>query len=89
MAHASSAGRLLRIIDGEVQITDDSAATPILVYGTRYMLAVTEVWNAHFKLIEESKMIKLLQFVPQLRSSGSSGQTEDCPVISFFRLGAL
>jgi hypothetical protein len=59
MAHASSAGSLLRIVDGEVQITDDSAATPILVYGTRYMLAVTEVWNAHFKLIEESKMIEL------------------------------
>jgi len=42
--------------EGELQITDDTAATPILVYGTRYMLAVTDVWNAHFKLIEESKM---------------------------------
>ncbi len=59
MAHASSAGSLLRIVEGEVQITDDSAATPILVYGTRYMLAVTEVWNAQFKLIEESKMVEL------------------------------
>lgn len=56
MAHASSAGSLLRIVGGELQITDDTAATPILVYGTRYMLAATEVWNAHFKLIEESKM---------------------------------
>jgi len=59
MAHGSSAGSLLRIVDGEMQITDDRAATPILVYGTRYMLAVTEVWNAEFKLIEESKMIEL------------------------------
>ncbi len=59
MAHGSSAGSLLRIADGKLQITDDSAATPILVYGTRYMLAVTEVWNAHFKVIEESKMIEL------------------------------
>jgi len=39
-----------------VLLTDDTAATPILVYGTRYMLAVTEVWNAHFKLIGEPKM---------------------------------
>jgi hypothetical protein len=59
MAHGSSAGSLLRIVDGKLQITDDSAATPILVYGTRYMLAVTEVWNAQFKLIEESKMVEL------------------------------
>lgn len=59
MAHGSSAGSLLRIIDGKLQITDDSAATPILVYGTRYMLAVTEVWNAEFKLIEESEMVEL------------------------------
>jgi hypothetical protein len=56
MAHASSAGSLLGMREGELQITDDTAATPILVYGTRYMLAVTEVWNAHFRLIEESKM---------------------------------
>jgi hypothetical protein len=56
MAHASSAGSLLGMREGELQITDDTAATPILVYGTRYMLAVTEVWNAHFKLIEESKI---------------------------------
>ena len=59
MAHGSSAGSLLRIADGKIQITDDSAATPILVYGTRYMLAVTEIWNGHFKVIEESKMITL------------------------------
>jgi hypothetical protein len=58
MAHGSSAGSLLRIVDGELRITDDSAVTPILVYGTRYMLAVTEVWNTEFKLIEESKMIE-------------------------------
>jgi len=56
MAHASSTGSLLGIKGGSLQITDDTAATPILVYGTRYMLAVTEVWNAHFELIEESKM---------------------------------
>jgi hypothetical protein len=56
MVHASSAGSLLGMREGELQITDDTAATPILVYGTRYMLAVTEVWNARFKLIEESKM---------------------------------
>jgi hypothetical protein len=59
MAHGSSAGSLLRIVAGTLQITDDSAATPILVYGTRYMLAVTEVWNAQFKLIEDSKMNEL------------------------------
>jgi hypothetical protein len=56
MAHASSAGSLLGIRGGELQITDDTAVTPILVYGTRYMLAVTEVWDAHFKLVEHSKM---------------------------------
>jgi hypothetical protein len=57
MAHGSSAGSLVKIADGKSQITDDSAATQILAYGTRYMLAVTEVWNAPFKVIEESKMI--------------------------------
>jgi hypothetical protein len=56
IAHASSAGSLLGMTGGELQITDDKAATPILVYGTRYVLAVIEVWNAHFKLIEESQM---------------------------------
>lgn len=56
IAHASSAGSLLGMEGGELQITDDKAATPILVYGTRYMLAVIEVWNAYFKLIEASQM---------------------------------
>jgi hypothetical protein len=56
MAHGSSAGLLLGMRDGQLQVTDDTAATPILVYGTRYMLAVAEVWNAHFKFIEESRM---------------------------------
>lgn len=59
MAHGSSAGSLLRIVAGTLQITDDTAVTPILVYGSRYMLAVTEVWNAQFKLIEEKNMVEL------------------------------
>lgn len=59
MAHTSSAGSLLGMQDGRLHITDDMAATPILVYGTRYMVAVTEVWNAYFKLIEEPKMAEL------------------------------
>jgi Family of unknown function (DUF5677) len=59
MAHGSSAGSLLGMQVGELQITDDTVATPILVYGTQYMLAVTEVWNAHFKLIEKSEMGEL------------------------------
>jgi len=59
MAHGSSAGSLLGIVDGKIQITDDTAATPILVYGTRYMLAATEVWNAHCRLIKEPKMVEL------------------------------
>lgn len=56
MVHVSSAGSLLRMRDGRLHITDDTAATPILVYGTRYVLAVAEVWNAHFKFIDEPKM---------------------------------
>lgn len=59
MAHGSSAGSLLKVFDGELEITDDRAATPILVYGTRYMLAVTEVWNAQFKVVKESRMVEL------------------------------
>jgi hypothetical protein len=55
-AHSSAAGAMLNVIGGTLQITDDAFVTPILVYGTRYMLAVTEVWNAHFKLIDDSKM---------------------------------
>jgi len=46
-------------------------------------------WNAHFKLIEESKMIKLRNSCLNFDLQGSSGQTEDCPVILFLRLGAL
>lgn len=55
-AHSSAAGTLLNVVAGNLQITDDTFVTPILVYGTRYMLAVAEIWNVHFKLIEESKM---------------------------------
>ncbi len=55
-AHSAAAGSMWNVVGGTPQITDDTFVTPILVYGTRYMLAVTEVWNAHFKLIEESKM---------------------------------
>jgi hypothetical protein len=47
------------VISGVLQITDDTFVTPILIYGTRYMLAVTEVWNAHFKLIDDARMDEL------------------------------
>lgn len=59
IAHASSAGSLLRIREGKLQIKDDTAATPILIYGTRYVLSVVETWTAHFDLIEEKKMSDL------------------------------
>jgi hypothetical protein len=55
-AHSSAAGAMLSVVEGTLQIADDTFVSPILVYGTRYMLAVTEVWNAHFKLIEDSKL---------------------------------
>lgn len=55
-AHSSAAGAMFNVVGGTLQITDDTFVTPILVYGTRYMLAVTEVWNVHFKLIEHSEM---------------------------------
>jgi hypothetical protein len=55
-AHSSAAGAMFNVVGGTLQITDDMFVTPILVYGTRYMLAVTEVWNVHFKLIEDSEM---------------------------------
>jgi hypothetical protein len=57
-AHSSAAGAMLGVVGGTLQITDDKFVTPILVYGTRYMLAVTEIWNAHFKLIDHSGMDK-------------------------------
>ena len=59
MAHASSAGSLLRLVGGEMQITDDTAVTPILVYGTRYMLAAFEIWNGHFGLVAKTKLTDL------------------------------
>lgn len=59
MAHSSSAGFFPRIVGGRLQITDDTNATPILIYGTRYMLAVTEIWNGNFNLIKQSKMVDL------------------------------
>lgn len=58
VAHASSAGSMLNVVSGTLQITDDTFVTPIVVYGTRYMLTVTEVWNAHFKLIEDLRMVE-------------------------------
>jgi hypothetical protein len=79
MAHASSAGSLLRIVDGEVQITDDSAATPILVYGTRYMLVVTEVWNAQFKLIEESKIVEWRNSCLNFDLQGAADKLKNAP----------
>jgi hypothetical protein len=59
IVHVSSAGSMLRMIDGVVQITDDSNVTPILVHGTRYVLAVLEVCNAHFKLISDGELDEL------------------------------
>ncbi len=79
MAHGSAAGSLLRMVDGKLQITDDSAATPILVYGTRYMLAVTEVWNAHFKLIEESKMVELRNSCLNFDLQGAADKLRKAP----------
>jgi hypothetical protein len=58
VAHVSSAGTMLRMVDGAIQITDDSNVTPTLVHGTRYVLAVLEVWNAHFKLIGDTEMVE-------------------------------
>jgi hypothetical protein len=58
-AHSSAAGAMFGVHDGLVQITDDRFVTPILVYGTRYALAVTEVWDAHFELVDNSKMEEL------------------------------
>lgn len=55
-AHSSAAGVMSNAVGGILQIGDDTFVTPILVYGTRYMLAVMEVWNAHFRLIEDLKM---------------------------------
>ncbi len=55
-AHSSAAGTMSHVVGGVLQITDDTFVTPILVYGTRYMLAVAEVWNAHFKLIDDPRM---------------------------------
>ena len=69
----------MRIVDGEVQITDDSAATPILVYGTRYMLVVTEVWNAQFKLIEESKMVEWRNSCLNFDLQGAAGKLKNAP----------
>jgi Family of unknown function (DUF5677) len=58
-AHSSAAGAMSNIVDDILQITDDTFVTPILVYGTRYMLAVAAVWNDHFKLIDDSKLNEL------------------------------
>jgi hypothetical protein len=55
-AHSSAAGAMWNVVGGSLQITDDTFVTPILVYGTRYMLAVTEIWNAHFQLLEDQKI---------------------------------
>jgi hypothetical protein len=55
-AHSSAAGAMFNVVGGTLQITDDTFVTPILVYGTRYVLAVAEVWNSHFSLIDGAKM---------------------------------
>lgn len=60
VAHCSSRGLLLDKVDNEIQIQTDRLITPILGYGTKYMLWVTAHWNEHFKLVEESKLQEIL-----------------------------
>jgi hypothetical protein len=60
IAHCSARGLLLEEVDKEIQIQTDQLITPILVYGTKYMLWVTAHWNEHFKLIDELKLQRIL-----------------------------
>lgn len=60
IAHCSARGLLLDKRDNEIQIQTDRLVTPILVYGTKYMLWIAAHWNEHFKLIEESELKQIL-----------------------------
>ncbi len=60
IAHCSVRGLLLGKVDNEIQIQTDRLISPILVYGTKYMLWVTAHWNELFKLVENSKLEKVL-----------------------------
>ncbi len=53
------------------------------------MLAVTEVWNAHFKLIEESKMAECRNCYLNFDFQAAVSDLKEGPVISFLGAGAV
>lgn len=59
VAHCSARGLLLEKSDGTIQITTDVLVNELLVYGTRYMLAVTLYWNEQFALADSAKLAEL------------------------------
>jgi hypothetical protein len=58
-AHGSSAGVMMNVVQDVLQIYDDRFVSGILVAGTCYMCAIAELWNIHFRLIEETKLKEL------------------------------
>jgi len=61
VAHCSSRGLLLDKINNVIEIKSDRLIREILVYGTKYALAVTTKWNEHFHLIEQKTLDKLCE----------------------------
>lgn len=56
MAHCTSQGILFRRRGNTVEIRTDILVPALLVYGTRYVLAVAGFWNAHFSLLDEDAL---------------------------------
>lgn len=59
VAHCSARGLLLDKVDGTIQITSDALIDELLIYGTKYVLAVTLYWNEHFALGDSGKLSEL------------------------------
>jgi hypothetical protein len=74
MAHCSTRAITVTQIGNQVQIKSDRLVTPILVFGSRYVLAVTGLWNAQFGLIPEETIQRLneMAFDMDMKPAGSS-----------------
>jgi hypothetical protein len=59
MAHCTARGILFRRTGEIVAIRTDSLVREILVFGTRYVVEITRLWNEHFGLIDVVKLGEL------------------------------
>ena len=73
MAHCTSQGILFRRAGDVMEIRTDILVSEILIFGTRYILDVTRLWNGQFNLIDGVDLAQLSseaeRFVFQMSSA--------------------